>query len=188
MDIDPENRYRRSIRLKGYDYSAAGGYYVTVVSFRRECLFGEVVEGEMRLNALGRIVQECWDEIPSHFPNAGVDAFVVMPNHVHGIIFIHDDGVGATHDGRGTIYRAPTQKIEKFGQPTVGSLPTIIRTFKAAVTRRAGRELNSGNIWQRNYYEHIIRGQPDYERNAGYILANPSNWNDDEENPIIGIK
>jgi len=92
--------HHRSLRLSGYDYSAAGGYYVTVVAFRRECLFGEVVAGVMRLNALGSIVMECWDEIPSHFPSAGIDACVVMPDHVHGIVFIYDDNlpfVEATH-------------------------------------------------------------------------------------------
>ena len=175
--FDPKIHHRKSIRLKGYDYSQAGGYYVTIVTLWRECLFGEVVDGGMGINALGKIVQECWDEIPVHFPNVSMDAFMVMPNHVHGIVLIQDDA------GRGTIYRAPTLTIEQFGKPTVRSLPTIVRTFKAAVTRRAGRELNSGNIWQKNYYEHIIRDNNDYERIAGYILANQANWNDDEENP-----
>jgi putative transposase len=178
MKPDPLH-HRRSIRLKGYDYSQAGGYYITVVTFWRECLFGNVLDGVMHVNALGRIVQECWDEIPFHFPRVSLDAFVIMPNHVHGILFLHDDG-------RGTIHRAPTilaPAKEGFGKPTVGSIPTILRTFKAAVTRRAGRELNSGKLWQRNYYEHILRDQADYERIAGYILANPANWNDDNENP-----
>jgi len=165
----PEEFGRHSIRLKGYDYSQAGAYFVTIVSYGRECLFGEVVEGVMRVNALGRIVQESWDEISVHFPNTQVDTFITMPNHVHGIVLIFDD------IRRGTIYRAPTtltltQQIEKFGKPTIGSLPTIIRTFKGSVTRCAGRDLtsragiqpasavsgsrehnNSGNIWQRNY-------------------------------------
>jgi len=178
----PEEFGRHSTRLKGYDYSQAGAYFVTIVSYGRECLFGDVVEGVMRVNALGRIVQESWDEIPVHFPNTQVNPFITMPNHVHGIVLIFDD------IRRGTIYRAPTthtptQQIEKFGKPTIGSLPTIIRTFKGSVTRCAGRDLDSGNIWQRNYYEHIIRNQADYERIAGYILDNPLNWNQDDENP-----
>jgi len=174
---------RRSIRLKGYDYSSTGGYFVTLVAFQREFLFGDIVDGEMRLNSLGRIVKECWDEIPSHFPNAGTDAFVVMPNHLHGIIMLYEYIRSDASARRGTIYRAPTPTIEQFGKPTVGSLPTILRTFKAAVTRRASRELDSANIWQRNYYEHIIRNQTDFERIAGYTLANPANWDTDEENP-----
>jgi hypothetical protein len=98
-----EESGRHSIRLKGYDYSQAGGYFVTIVTFGRKCLFGEVVGGGMQVNALGRLVQECWDEIPAHFTHTEVDAFGIMPNHVHGILFIFDDIVR-----RGTIYRAPT--------------------------------------------------------------------------------
>ena len=186
IKFDPKIHHRKSIRLKEYDYSQAGGYYITIVSLRRESIFGEVVNGEMRINALGKIIEECWFEIPAHFPNTNADIFVVMPNHVHGILIIHAD------PGRGTIYRAPTPgienraptpTIEQFGKPVVGSLPTIIQTFKATVTRRAGRELNLSNVWQSNYYEHIIRDNNDYERIAGYILTNPSNWNNDEENP-----
>ncbi len=170
-----DESHHRSLRLRGYDYSAAGGYYVTVVAFRRECLFGEVVAGVMRLNALGSIVMECWDEIPSHFPNAGIDAFVIMPDHVHGIVFIYDDNspsVEATH----------ASPLQKRNGPAPRSLGAIVGSFKSSVTRRAGRELNSANIWQRNYYEHIVRNQTEYERITGYILANPTNWNDDEEN------
>ena len=167
IKFDPKIHHRKSIRLKEYDYSQAGGYFITIVSLRRESIFGELENGEMRINALGNIIQECWYEIPAHFPNLDDDLFVIMPNHLHGILIIHDD------PGRGTIYRAPTPTIEQFGKPVVGSLPTIIRTFKAAITRRARRELNLSNIWQPNYYEHIIRDNSDYERIAGYILANP---------------
>ncbi len=206
--------HRRSVRFSGYDYSAAGGYYVTVVAFHRECLFGEIVDGEMRLNALGRIVREEW------FRSAEIrkeirleeDEFVVMPNHIHGIIWIYDVGADGVRpdDGQQIIkptgfnargaYHAPLQRPPK-------SLGSFIAGFKASVTSRAGRELigragiepasaisgprgpdNSANIWQRNYYEHIIRDQKDYERIAGYILANPSNWNADDENPEIALQ
>ena len=172
---DPKIHHRKSIRLKGYDYSQAGGYYITIVTLWREGIFGEVLNGVMQTNSLGKIIQECWDEIPVHFSNVDLDASMVMPNHLHGLMVIHDD------PGRGTIYRAPT--IEQFGKPGVGSIPTIVRTFKAAATRRAGREFNLSNIWQRNYYEHIIRDNNDYERIVSYIISNPANWNDDTENP-----
>jgi REP element-mobilizing transposase RayT len=181
---------RRSVRLKGYDYSQAGGYYVTIVTLGRECLFGEVVAAEMRLNALGRIADECWRAIPEHFPNVTLGEHIVMPNHVHGIIWIHDDL------GGGTIYRAPTtlnraptpnrapaNRMDAFGKPTVGSLPTIVRSFKSSVTRRAGRESNTANIWQRNYHDHILRDQADYEHAGGYILDNPSQWEEDADHP-----
>ena len=99
MKLDPQTHHRTSIRLAGYDYSQAGAYFITIVTFRREPLFGEVTGGEMRVNALGRLVHECWAAIPAHFPNVTVDAFVVMPNHVHGILFIHSIStvVGARH-------------------------------------------------------------------------------------------
>ena len=86
--FDPQKHHRRSIRLKGYDYSSEGAYYVTIVTQGRECLFGEIVDGEMRINEYGEIVQKWWNEIPIHFPNVQLGAFVMMPNHIHGIIFI----------------------------------------------------------------------------------------------------
>ena len=98
-----------------------------------------------------------------------------MPNHVHGIIIIHNDR-------RGTIYRAPT--VEQFGKPTEGSLPTIVRTYKAAVTRCIGREQNITGIWQRNYHEHVIRNEKDLQNKTDYIDANPILWDEDDENPL----
>ncbi len=185
--------HRKSIRIKDYDYTSPGAYYVTIVTYQRDCLFGEIQKGEMRLSDFGRVADECWREIPNHFENVELGAYVVMPNHVHGIIFITNDGggtiyhAGATHvsdSRRGTIYRAPTDRTEKFGKPVRGSLPTIVRTFKAAVTRRIGRELNATGIWQRNYYEHIIRDERDLQNKTDYIEANPSLWDEDENNPI----
>jgi REP element-mobilizing transposase RayT len=159
--------YRRSIRLKEYDYSQSGAYFVTIVTFQRECMFGEIANSEMQLNGFGEITDECWRAIPEHFTNVELGAYVVMPNHVHGIIVIHD-----VDDGRGTIYRAPT--VEKFGKPTTDSLPTIIRTYKAGVARRIRREWNAKNIWKRNYYERIIRNEREWDKIHWYIVSNPS--------------
>ena len=192
MKFDPQIHHRKSIRLKGYDYSQAGGYYITMVTLWRECLFGEVVGGEIRVNALGMIAQECWDEIPVHFPNMDVDAFVVMPNHLHGIIFIHENNWVATNSlpPVGARHVCPVGYVSPLQEPSYpprgfkpGSVGAVVASFKSAVTRRAGRELDLGNIWKRNYYEHILRSQADYERIAGYILDNPVNWDQDEENP-----
>ena len=171
---DPKKHHRRSIRLPGYDYSQAGAYYVTIVSYQRDCLFGEILNKEMISNEFGKIADECWHAISGHFTFVELGANVIMPNHVHGIIVIRDDG-------RGTIYRAPT--VEKFGKPIEGSLPTIVRTYKAAVTRRIGRELNATGIWQRNYFEHIIRDEKDLQNKTDYINANPSLWDEDDNNP-----
>jgi putative transposase len=176
MSIDPMQINRRSIRLAGYDYSSPGAYFITVVTNGHKCIFGEITDHEISLYDLGRIAKKCWLDIPNHFKNVEVEPFVVMPNHIHGIITIIDE------DGRGTIYRAPT--TEKFGQPVKGSIPTIIRTYKAAVSRISLREIGVVKIWQRNYYEHIIRNQEEWEHISGYIIANPDQWPDDVENTV----
>jgi putative transposase len=171
MPLAPVPFHRRSIRLKGYDYSSPGAYFVTVVTNGHKCIFGKIKDNEMQLGDLGIIAQECWMQLPDHFIDIEVIPFVVMPNHLHGIITIHEN------DRRGTIYRAPT--TEKFGQPAVGSIPTIMRTYKAAVSRLAVRKLGIVKIWQRNYYEHIIRDQTGLESIINYILTNPIHWSDD---------
>jgi len=188
--------HRHSIRLQENDYSAAGGYYVSVVAFRRECLFGDVVDGELRLNDLGRIVREEWFRSINIRKEIHIeeDEFVVMPNHIHGIIWIYDVGADGVRPGDGVHLVKPTGFHRNGGahreplQRPLKSLGSFIAGFKASVTSRAGRELNSANIWQGNYYEHILRNQTNYERIAACILANPSNWNQDEENPILAIK
>jgi putative transposase len=204
--------HRRTIRLKGWDYSGEGWYFVTLVAFRRECLFGVIHAGEMTVNPLGMIVQECWDAIPAHFPNVILDAFVIMPNHVHGIVVIRDEQelpipadavpVGAEADAVpigaeaeavpvGARHASPLQepgrgRIQEPGRPhgvAPGSLGAIIGSFKAAVSRRAGKELNSANLWQRNYYEHIICNNRELEAIRNYIVLNPERWAEDAENP-----
>ena len=176
---------RRSIRLKEYDYSQAGGYSLTIETRGRECLFGKVTGGEIILSRLGQIADGCLRSIPEHFTHVGLDVFVVMPNHVHGILFIHQI-VGAQHIVPAHLRDAAPLCAPLRGMTSnvkSGSLGAIVRSFKSNVTRRAGLELNSGNIWQRNYYEHILRDEADYERITGYIFDNPLNWDQDEENP-----
>ncbi|MCX8051233.1 MAG: transposase [Chlorobi bacterium] len=174
---------RRSIRLKGYDYTQPGAYFITIVTQDRTCLFGEVVDGEMRLNALGEIVRACWLGIPGHFPHAALDAFMVMPNHVHGIIVIADY-VGARHAV--PLHTVPLRQRERFGKPVAGSIPTIIRSFKSIVTKRINehRKTPGVPVWQRNYYEHIIRSDESLNRIRQYIVENPLRWAFDLENPI----
>ena len=170
---------RHSIRYPGYDYAQPGAYFVTIVTYHRECIFGQIVFKKIHLSPLGQIIGDLWEQIPMHFVNIEVEPFVIMPNHIHGIITIKDC--------RGTIYRAPTADnhhdyLERFGNPVPGSLSTIIRTYKAAVSRLAKKKLGITNIWQRNYYEHIIRNQSEMEKIGQYILTNPDQWADDLEN------
>ena len=149
MTYKPEIHHRQSICLKGYDYSQAGAYFVTLCAWNKEYLFGEIVDGKMLLNEYGEIVMKCWEAIPIHFPHVETDKFIIMPNHVHGIVFM----VGARH-------AVPLRTIgEQFAKPVSGSLPTLIRSFKSAVTKSINTFRNTPGtpVWQRNYYEHIIR-------------------------------
>jgi putative transposase len=169
---------RHSIRLKGYDYSRSGLYDITICTHGRFCIFGEIEKGKMILNRLGSLVQENWRDIPGHRPFVDLLEDQVMPNHLHGIIVIKDKSTTT----QGTMNRAPTNKIEAFGKPNPGSIPTIIRLFKAGVTRQVGispmRELY-GAIWQRGYYEHIIRSEAELIVRIDYIRNNPKNWEKD---------
>jgi putative transposase len=141
---------RRSIRLKGFDYSQPGAYFITIVTFQHQCVFGEIANQEMQLNPFGMIAEECLRAIPEHFTNVELGAHVVMPNHLHGIIVIHEDKsstVGARHASP-----PPPRGVKP------NSLGAIVGSFKSAVTKRTGRELNISNIWQRNYVSHVLCG------------------------------
>ena len=166
---------RRSIRLSGYDYRRAGAYFITVCTHNRTMLFGEIREDETILNDAGPMVRECWDAIPNHYPHAKTDAFIVMPNHVHGIIMLVD-----THDVGAGLRPAPTPAGNK-RHP----LSEIIRAFKSFSARRINehRGLRGVPVWQRNYYEHIIRNESALHDIRHYIVNNPDKWADDPNNP-----
>jgi REP element-mobilizing transposase RayT len=186
MIFDPKKHHRRSVRLKGYDYAQLGGYFVTIVSYQRECLFGEIVNGEMCLNDLGKVVKLQWEKLVARFSMIELGTFVVMPNHIHAVIVIRN-GRGTAENTHNknfeSLRRAPT--TERFGKPVIASIPTVIRSFKAAATLRINllREADALPVWQSNYYEHVIRNQADWERIDAYIQANPAMWADDDENP-----
>jgi putative transposase len=166
---DLEKRGRRSVRLPGYDYALPGAYFVTICAYRRKYIFGRVESGQVLLSDIGRIIQSCWTQLPAHFGFVALDVFMIMPNHVHGILEIKNDG------RRGKIYRAPTRR---FGAANPRSLSTIVRTFKSAVTRicREKKCDSSFRIWQRSYFEHIIRNEQDLNRIRRYIVENPVRW------------
>jgi REP element-mobilizing transposase RayT len=170
---------RKSIRLQGYDYTQPGAYFVTLCTQDRACLFGEIVDGQMRSNAMGNIVADCWQAIPRHFQMVELDAWVAMPNHFHGIAWIAD--VGATHASPVLGNASP---VRTSGPPR-WSLGAIIGSFKSAATKRinALRGTPGTPVWQRNYHEHIIRGDESLNRIRQYILDNPAQWATDRENP-----
>jgi putative transposase len=177
----PKQHHRRSIRLREYDYSSEGMYYVTLCEKSGKSSFGEVVGREMRLSAIGEIVKQCWEEIPKHFENAQLDRHVIMPNHVHGILMLGKSLVGTRH---AVSLRAISKEIgEHFAKPIQGSLPTIMRSFKSAVTKEAHLVGYSSFVWQSRFYDHIIRDGRDLDRIRRYILDNPMNWENDENYP-----
>jgi REP element-mobilizing transposase RayT len=182
MIHNPDKYHHQSIRLKDYDYTQAGAYFITICTHNRKCVLGDVVNGEMRLNELGQVVEIEWLRTAEIRDNVELDAFVIMPNHIHGIVVITEPHVGATDNCRGTARRAPT---EQFGKPTSGSLPTIIRSFKSAVTKHVNEMRHTPGIpiWQRSYYEHIIRNEDEVHQIQVYIVNNPLRWELDSENP-----
>ncbi len=186
--FDLQKHHRRSIRLKGYDYSSEGAYYVTIVTHGRECLFGEIIDDEMYLNEYGVIIQNWWNEIPVHFKNVDLGSFVIMPNHVHGIIFIVEERRGeviSPHGSPNNIYlNANNQGGETppLRKPILGQ---IVAYFKYQSTKEMNRVETPNAItrlWQRNYYEHILRNEKDLKQKTDYILDNPSRWEEDDEN------
>jgi len=247
MKYDPTKHHRRSIRLPGYDYASPGAYFVTIVTYRHACLFGKMQNNKMQLTKLGQIVEEHWRDISEHFPNVELGTFVVMPNHIHGIIILHADairGVVSTpeilhnHPRRGVVSTPEishdhsrmdvvstpeishdhsrmdvvstpeilnnqprrgvvstpeilnnqprrgvvSTPIITVPQPTLGQ---VVAYFKYQSTKQINTILDSAGtpIWQRSYYEHIIRNEDEHERIHLYIESNPVNWMDDDENP-----
>jgi putative transposase len=194
VKFDPKIHHRRSVRLKEYDYSQPGAYFVTIVTWHRGLFFGEIVNAESRLNRIGKIVEWEWLETPKRLAYIELGAFIVMPNHFHGILHIHE-AVGATRRGlaRTIPSTGPLPIITTDGivgsplphGPKPASLGAIIAQFKSRVTKRIWKitEFNNKPIWQRNYHEHIIRNEADLENKTDYIEANPLLWEQDEENP-----
>jgi REP element-mobilizing transposase RayT len=179
MKYDPDKHHRKSIRLRGYDYTQAGAYFITICVQNRECVLGDIVNGEVQLSEWGQVVQMEWDQLPQRFPNIDIDALAIMPNHVHGIVVIPGD--------RSTARRAPTATIEQFGQPVPGSIPTVVRSFKSAITKRINELRGTPGVpfWQRNYWEHVVRDEIDLNRIRQYIENNPRRWHEDQLNLIV---
>jgi putative transposase len=174
VEFDHDNYHRRSIRLRGYDYSQAGAYFVTMCTQDRACLFGAVEDGEVQLNQAGQTVSRWWDELNRRFTNVRTDASVIMPNHVHGIIVIEFSGGVA----------APTDD-----NPAI--LGDVVQWFKTMSTNEYIRGVTRhdwppfpGKLWQRNYYERIIRDEGELTALRQYILTNPLKWQLDRQNPF----
>jgi putative transposase len=210
---------RHSIRLKGYDYTKNGAYFITICTHEHEGIFGKIENGRMLLNELGEIANACWMEIPKHFTGVELDEFIIMPNHIHGIIVVakrtsveamtSQVRLEAAHAGTMTVhvvgadladvgaknlsplqckYSSPLQSSDRqrpFGtSKTIGS---IIRGFKIGVTKWSRQNTTIKTIWQRNYYDRIIRDNNELNIKREYIINNPEKWDEDENNPAVYI-
>lgn len=208
MNYDPLKHHRRSIRLKEFDYTLPGAYFVTLVTNRKISLFGEIIDRKMRLNQLGEIIQATWQRLPGFFPIRHAE-WVIMPNHLHGIIWILDKRKGEASAVRNSKGKYFIMADASSPQHPIGtkheSLGAIIQNFKSISTRKINQWLHnkpSGEksawfppsagvifmpnvsrlqVWQRNYYERIIRNDKELERIRQYILDNPFKWGEDEE-------
>jgi putative transposase len=195
MKYNPDLHRRRSIRLKGYDYSQEGAYFITVCTKDKEWLFGDVINGQVQMNDMGNVTLQCWKEIPKHFPSAVLDEFIVMPNHIHGIVIFN--AVGAKNispifrddkpDRAETVSPIPrdgnsdrAKNVSPLQHGTSMTIGSVIRGFKIGVTKWARANGAFHDPWQRNYYEHIIRNEPELSKIREYIINNPLNWETDE--------
>ncbi|OKH40460.1 hypothetical protein NIES2119_02235 [[Phormidium ambiguum] IAM M-71] len=259
MKYDPNKHHRRSIRLQGYDYSQSGLYFVTICMQNRACLLGEIQMGQIKLNSAGEMIYRWWNALPDKFPSVVIDAFVVMPNHFHGIIVITNNPVGAdqcvcpnppvcpnddnsdrtrvpgAHTDQGAHAGAPLPKSTDRdgdvgadqcvcppcvcpnppvcpnddnsdrtrihgthtdqGAHTGAPLPTMVQWFKTMTTneyirgvKNLGWEPFNKRLWQRNYYEHIIRNEESLQHIREYVHTNPLKWEEDQLHPNVPSK
>jgi len=172
MGCFPDRHQRHSIRLLEHDYSQPGAYFVTVCTLNRVEMFGDVVDNEMVLNGYGRIVGECWRWLSAQYPYVRLDEWVVMPNHLHGVLILGETGVQTS------------------SEPAGKSLGRLVGAFKTISTKRINeaRCKVGGLVWQRDFYDHILRGEQDLNRIREYIAGNPHRWAEDEENPCMWKK
>lgn len=178
---NPHIHHRKSIRLKGHDYGQAGLYFITICCQNRICRFGHVENGEMVLNEYGRIANDEWVKTPEIHPNVKLHDFVIMPNHIHGIIQLLDIGRGELHSPNNKPNdNGGVCKTLRLPSQTIGA---IVRVYKSSVTKQInllGAFDTPNKLWQRNYHEHIIRNEKLYQRISEYIINNPAKWADDK--------
>ncbi len=189
-----DKHHRRSLRLSGYDYTQVGAYFVTVCTQDRASIFGEVINEEMQLNQAGPMVDRWWKELEQKFPNVITDTHIVMPNHFHGIVILKD-GKQPVPNAGADLCVCPGRHTEPVlsenqGAHTGAPLPRIVQWFKTMTTNEYIRGVNHLNwptfqrrLWQRNYYERVIRTDRELDATRQYIIDNPAKWAEDRENP-----
>jgi len=195
LTYNPHIHHRRSIRLKGYDYTQAGLYFITICCQDRIFRFGHIENNEMKLNEYGQIAYDEWLKLPKRFPNFELDVFQIMPNHVHGIMMLNDENVGAGFTPAQNMTNptniTPAQNVDNPNNDigatarVAPTIPNIVGAYKSLVANGCLNIFKSkneimGKLWQRNYYEHIIRNEQSYQRISEYIINNPIKWTEDK--------
>lgn len=179
-----QNKYRiEPARLKDWDYSTPWWYYVTINTKNHKEYFGEVLNNNMVLNVLGKIVENCWLDIPKHYPNVELDNYVVMPNHIHGIIILNESSVETCH-GKSLLHGKSLHHgksllpdhVSKYGKPIKNSLPMVINHFKGAIKRWCNQNGYNQFAWQARYYDRIIRNEKELFHIRKYIINNILKW------------
>jgi len=191
-DDDPQKHHRHSTRLKGYDYALPGAYFVTVCTYQREYLLGRIESGRIVLSDAGEMVQRCWENTAHHFPFVELDAFVIMPNHVHGVIAITEFRRGEASALQIRAFNPPSESDasplhQRPNGTQPGSLSAILQNLKSVSTRKtnAARGTPGAPVWQRGFYERVVRDEAELAAIREYILANPARCDEDENNPAI---
>ena len=182
MPYDPQIHHRRSIRWRGHDYSRQGAYFVTTCTLNKQFVFGSIVEGEMLLSDAGKLVERCWANLAERFPCLALDTFVIMPNHIHGIIrIVQDEGAAS-----GVARKEGARWGAASSAPTLGE---IVRAFKSTSARAVNLLLSRAEraLWQRNYFERVIRNDDGLGKIREYILTNPQRWASDGDNPEASV-
>ena len=178
MKYNPDIHHRRSIRLPGYNYSQPGAYFITLCAEQRQCIFGDIVDGQMILNQYGAIIADTYRWLCQHYPYFYTDEWVVMPNHFHAIMVITNEPCrGGSRTAPTINHRNPTTKRKPLGR--------LIGAFKTVSTKKINilRNAPGTKLWQRNYYEHIIRNSDAMDKIRQYISNNPLSWQIDQLHP-----
>jgi REP element-mobilizing transposase RayT len=192
MQYDPSIHHRRSMRLATWDYRDCGAYFVTICTHNRIPLFGRFTGDQLSLNAFGKVAEEEWQVTPDLRSEVALDAFVVMPNHVHGIVWIQRDAVAAlapTTGMRASLLPSSVNPRRRATGVAPGSLSAAVGAYKSAVTRVVNRMRSTpgGAVWQRNYWDRVIRSDQELDRAREYIYDNPRRWSQDKYNPARAI-
>lgn len=183
METPPDRRHRRSVRLRQYDYSQAGVYFITLCTAGRQCLFGDIVDGEMMLNKIGQLTASEWERSMEIRKEIELDAWIIMPNHMHAVFLIsHSSSAPAAATLQPSS--APDASIRTMGS-IKKSLSSLMQGFKSATTAKINviRQMPYVPVWQRGLWEHVVRSEAELKRIRDYIAANPQQWDADSNNP-----